>query len=704
VITPADVPSHRAKPGRLLTALCIGMAGLFIGLLAAALRHKLHQRVRAASTPRPAERTLEAVIADGPELTVSPARMSSSEPVADSQLPATITETAGPQTEILQAPIPELASPETEGPHAPIAETASPQTESPQAPIPEPASPQTESPQEPIPGPASIQTESFQAASPHDPISEPATPQTTTQEWCAIVDPSRMLSSGSASSVERSVSEMSTPARPAFEAPEVAAADTAAETAISTDLINTAPASSSEQMSQPEPSSLNLSEPTSPVTAPGPIAPQPEPEPFNISDYEHKVEASPGPTEEIGGPGPVEQNDPSPEPAIESSYAPTTSMTDADPVAQQPEPESFDISNYEHKVDASASPTELIAALEPVEPNDPSPEPPIELSDAPSTTAPIDEIAAPEPLEQNDPWPEPPIEPSAAPSTTAPVAHQWLSAPREVLQITAQPEPSRASEPQTVPVAPNPAEKLVPQEDPDTPWWLSYLPRQHAEQSTPLLWQGEKTGKSWKERLHPGRDPVRFPLHTDPSRSATPSRDADPSRNANPSAPKPASAPPQMPLNERRPDPKVHPASLSPQAPAQPAKPDSSPGHPTSRLSGLRSLLTGFGPKDAHSSAPTVHPERAQVTLLDRATGTREESSPGEQGSAKSPAPLPQPTGVQPRAASSQPQLLKPAAPRTWHEVEEAPSGETSPARTVKPGSELDSPTLPSKRGQYGHL
>jgi hypothetical protein len=408
-----------------------------------------------------------------------------------------------------------------------------------------------------------------------------------------------MVRSGSVSPVEPSVLETWTSAPPPLGGPGVAAAATAAETVLGAYLINTETASSSEQMSQPEPSSLNLSEPTSSVAGADPVVQRTEAQSFKIGDFERNAGVSAALTEEIAGSVPVEQGRPSAESAIDSSEAPTAAI---------------------------------------------------------------------------------------------PVVHQSLWARREHLPVPAPPEPPRGDELQTIPLAAISSQKPDPQEDLDAPWWLSYVPRQYAEQSIPLLWQGEKTGKSRDERPPLAPDPVEFPLH------------ADPPRNADTSTPKPADSHAQPPLSERRADPEAQPASLPLHAPAQWAEPEDSPARLTSRLSGLRRLLAGLGPKEPHPSTGTVDPERSPVTPLDRGSVMSEQPTLGGQSSENASPPPSEPSDPESRESSPQPALLKPAAPIAEHEVEDSQRGEEPQVRTSRPDTEIEPLTLPSKRGQYSNL
>ncbi len=275
---------------------------------------------------------------------------------------------------------------------------------------------------------------------------------------------------------------------------------------------------------------------------------------------------------------------------------------------------------------------------------------------------------------------------SESPTGPVPVVHQSLWMQRERLPVPAQPESPLGSDLQTVGVAQVPSEKPLPEGDPDIPWWLSDVPGQRAEQPIPLLWEGEKTGKSRKERSHFGSHPVAVPLRAEPSEF------------------KRAESPARPSLSERSAGANVFPASQSAQDPTDLTEHEDSPARLTSRLSGLRSLLAGLGLKEVHPSTGTLDPENADRTPQARGSVTAEEPSRSSQSSAKS-SSTPSPAGGRDsREVSAPPESSKPATSVAEYEVEDSKPEEKSVVRTFQPASESEVPTLPSRRGQYRNL
>jgi succinoglycan biosynthesis transport protein ExoP len=267
-----------------------------------------------------------------------------------------------------------------------------------------------------------------------------------------------------------------------------------------------------------------------------------------------------------------------------------------------------------------------------------------------------------------------------------PVVHQWMWAQRESLPVAAQPDMPRGGESPTVPVAQVPPEKPMPEADPDIPWWLSDIPGQRAEQPIPLLWQEEKKGKSRKNSPRLQSDPVESLQH------------ADPSRNKGTGTPAPQS------LSERSVGLQGYPGSQPAQASTNLTEPEESPERLTSRLSGLRSLLTGLGLKEAHSSAETLAPQSPHRTPLDRGSAAAEVSNRGLQGIAQSTSPLYQAAGAGTREVSVQPEFLKPTTAVAEYPVGDSEAGKKSIAKAFQHSSEFEGPTLPSRRGQYRNL
>jgi succinoglycan biosynthesis transport protein ExoP len=285
---------------------------------------------------------------------------------------------------------------------------------------------------------------------------------------------------------------------------------------------------------------------------------------------------------------------------------------------------------------------------------------------------------------------------SESPTGPVPVVHKSLWVQREGLPVQAQPELPRGSELQTAAVAPEPSENPFPEGDPDIPWWLSDVPGQRAEQAVPLLWQGERTGKSRKEKAQLESPPVEFPRHTEPSRIA------------DSSTPKRAGAPAQSPLSERSVGVNAFPAFQPAQVPTHLTEQEDSPARLTSRLSGLRSLLAGLGLKEVHPSTGTpdseIVPENAHRTPQALGSVTAQESNPGSQSSTKPSSPPSQTAGRDSRGGFAQQEFLKPVASVAEYGVEDSKMEEESVVRTFQPSSELEMPTLPSRRGQYRNL
>ncbi len=267
-----------------------------------------------------------------------------------------------------------------------------------------------------------------------------------------------------------------------------------------------------------------------------------------------------------------------------------------------------------------------------------------------------------------------------------PVVHQSMWAQRERLPIPAQPETPRSGDLPKVPAAAMSAPNSIQEPDSDTPWWLSDVPGQRPGQPLQFLWQGELADKSRKDAAHLGSDPVEFPLHADPSRN------------------KRAVLPVQEPSSDRIVGLQGHPAAQPTQAPAFVPVQEDVPERMTSRLSGLRSLLTGLGLKEAHSPVGPSDAERARRASLDRVSVAAVDSSRDSQGSAQPSSPGSQTTAPGSRGLTAQPEFLKPAASLAEIQPGGAKPGEKSSARTFQSGSEFEIPTLPSKRGQYRNL
>jgi hypothetical protein len=262
--------------------------------------------------------------------------------------------------------------------------------------------------------------------------------------------------------------------------------------------------------------------------------------------------------------------------------------------------------------------------------------------------------------------------------------HQSIWAQQEHLAVAAQPEPPRTSALPTVPVAEIPSEKPLPAGDPDIPWWLSDVPGQCAEQPIPLLWQGEKAGKSRKEGTPLGPDPVGFPRLSDPSWI------------------KRGGSPPPQPVSERSGGAHGYCGPEPAQSPAHLAEQEEAPERLTSRLSGLRNLLTGLGLKEVNSSANDL--ENAHRTPLDRGNSTAAAPTQSSLSNAPSAASTATAVALVSSEVSAQPEFLKPASNVAEFRQEESKAKEKSSQRTSQPATEFEEATLPSRRGQYRNL
>jgi uncharacterized protein involved in exopolysaccharide biosynthesis len=273
-----------------------------------------------------------------------------------------------------------------------------------------------------------------------------------------------------------------------------------------------------------------------------------------------------------------------------------------------------------------------------------------------------------------------------SPAAPVPVAHQSMWAQRERLPVPANPELLRGSELPTVPVAAIPSTKPISEADADIPWWLSEVPGHLAELPVPLLWQGEVLGKSIKDAAHLRSDPVEFPLHADPSRD------------------KRAAVTNQQPLSERSADVQARPGSQPAQVPAYVSVKQDAPERLTSRLSGLRSLLTGLGLKEACSPRGTSDGENSNRTSSINGGAPSELSGRSLMGTGQSSSPLGQPVETGSRALTTQPEFLKPVTNVAEYQALGAKPGEKASARNFEPIGDVEMPTLPSKRGQYRNL
>jgi hypothetical protein len=275
---------------------------------------------------------------------------------------------------------------------------------------------------------------------------------------------------------------------------------------------------------------------------------------------------------------------------------------------------------------------------------------------------------------------------SENPTGPVPVVHPSMWAEPESSPVPSQSEPPRGDELQTMALAPMLPEKPAPNEEADVPWWLSEVPVQRAEVPIPLLWQDEKTGTSRKKetaRLLP--DPVEFSLHADPSRIQR------------------GALPAQQSISQRSGSGSRDAGSKPPQHPIYLTDPENSPERLTSRLSGLRSLLTGLGLKEVHSSPGTLDAEDAQRTRQERETSTEQDSSRFSRSTVTD-SPVIQDTATRSREVSAQPEFLKPTTTSPNHQVEDSKAEEKSLVRTFQVDTEAEEPTLPSRRGQYRNL
>jgi len=275
---------------------------------------------------------------------------------------------------------------------------------------------------------------------------------------------------------------------------------------------------------------------------------------------------------------------------------------------------------------------------------------------------------------------------SESPTGPVPVIQQSLWAQQEHLPIPAQPEVPRIGELPPVSVPATPSEKPLPEGDPDNPRWLSDVPGQRAEQPIPILWQGEKTGKSRQVGSSLEPDPVEH------------------SRLSDPSGIEPAGSSRPQPLGDRGAGAHSYPGSESSQSPAHFAEQEEAPERLTSRLSGLRNLLTGLGLKDVHASAGTLDSENAHRTPLDRGRLAADASIQSSLRTAQPSAPSSTAAASVSSEVSARPEFLKPVPTLTGYEVEDPNLGEKSLVRSSQDSGEFEEPTLPSRRGQYRNL
>jgi len=231
-----------------------------------------------------------------------------------------------------------------------------------------------------------------------------------------------------------------------------------------------------------------------------------------------------------------------------------------------------------------------------------------------------------------------------------------------------------------------PSEKSLAEGDPDIPWWLSDRRSQCAEQPIPLLWQGEEAGKSRQEGSSLEPDPVEL------------------SRFSDPSAIKRAGSVAPQPLSDGSASAHGYPGSEPSQPPAQFAAHEEEPERLTSRLSGLRNLLTGLGLKDVHASAGGLDLENARRTPLDRGRLTADASIQSSLSKAQASASSSAAVASMSREVSAQPEFLKPAATGAEDQSDDSELREKSLVRTFQPAAESEEPTLPSRRGQYRNL
>jgi uncharacterized protein involved in exopolysaccharide biosynthesis len=296
----------------------------------------------------------------------------------------------------------------------------------------------------------------------------------------------------------------------------------------------------------------------------------------------------------------------------------------------------------------------------------------------------MEAIGRPAQSEQAGQARRPELQSSESPTGPVPVIHQSLWAQQEHLPIPAQPEPQQTGELPTLPLVPAPSGKPLPEGDPDIPGWLSDVPGRPEEPPTPLIWQGEQLGKSRRGGAQPGPLPVDV------------SQPADSSRIARAGASAPRS------LSERGRD-YALPASESAPLPPRPTAQDA-PERLSSRLSGLRSLLTGLGLNDASPSAGNVDSEHSPRTPVHR--GSLAAEAPVQTPPSHAPASVHSAAvdGSVPREASAKPEFLRPVATVAEYEVEDAKVGGKSLDRTYEPAAEFEEPTLPSRRGQYRNL
>jgi hypothetical protein len=142
----------------------------------------------------------------------------------------------------------------------------------------------------------------------------------------------------------------------------------------------------------------------------------------------------------------------------------------------------------------------------------------------------------------------------------------------------------------------------------------------------------------------------------------------------------------------------------SAQAPAIAVAQEDAPERLTSRLSGLRSLLTGLGLREVHPSVGTTEGEHPQRTSPASGSVAAEVSSRGLQSIRQSSPLQDQAASTGTREIPAQPEFLKPVATGQEYRAGDANVAGRSSVRTFQTGTEFEMPTLPAKRGQYRNL
>jgi uncharacterized protein involved in exopolysaccharide biosynthesis len=226
----------------------------------------------------------------------------------------------------------------------------------------------------------------------------------------------------------------------------------------------------------------------------------------------------------------------------------------------------------------------------------------------------------------------------------------------------AEAAPTPGAEPAKGPESAQPAANPAP----DIPWWLSDAPRNAEPARPPVLWQPAKVWTSRRSSAEEKALPV-VPIS---------SQEPQQSRASNEPSPEPV-----VPAQEVR---RAEAAS----APAA----DEATANRTSRLSGLRNLLFVLGVKDSQGEEEVDEPHAGGRSNFDlRSERMVAETSASRAASVG---------GASPRRVTAPPEFLPPRPVVIEFDKAEARLGESSARQDRRPAADRIE-ILPSKRGQY---